>query len=271
MKKRFTDILIIVLFVSGLGFLLYPTISNIYNNINQSKVIANYVEKTSNMDKEEYNKVLEEAQEYNNMLLDKVKNHQEQFSSNSNYEKKYNILNGNIGYVEIPKINIKLPIYYGTKEEKLQVAVGLMENTSFPTDSTSTHTVLVGHRGLPSAKLFTNLDKLKIGDIFYINVLSEKYAFKVDQVKVVKPSELEYLKIVEGKTYATLVTCTPYGINSHRLLVRGEMVPLEEKEEIKEYKFTDKIYFDIEKLVIICWFVSLFTMIHCYRKMKFLK
>ena len=111
MKKRFTDILIIVLFVSGLGFLLYPTISNIYNNINQSKVIANYVEKTSNMDKEEYNKVLEEAQEYNDMLLDKVKNHQEQFSSNSNYEKKYNILNGNIGYVEIPKINIYYPIF----------------------------------------------------------------------------------------------------------------------------------------------------------------
>ena len=271
MKKRLNDLLIIVLFVSGLGFLLYPTISNIYNNINQSKVIADYVKKTSNMNTEEYNNFFEEAKEYNEMLINKINNNQEQFSSNSNYEQTFSILNGDIGYIDIPKINVKLPIYYGTNEEKLQVAVGLMENTSFPTGSASTHTVLVGHSGLPSAKLFTNLDKLKIGDTFYIHVLSEKYTFKVNQIKVVKPSEMEYLKITEGKTYATLVTCTPYGINSHRLLVRGELLPLDDKE-MKEYKFEDKTYFDIEILVILfILLIPIFKILSNHRKLKFFK
>lgn len=219
--KKISNIIVVLCFLVGIALMLYPTISNYYNSLIQSKIVAGYIEKVNNLDSEEYDRIMNKIKEYNKYLFELTENSVLTFDKKTDILDELEILDGNIGYIEIPKIDIIEPIYYGASEEVLQISVGLLEGSSFPTGEDSTHTVLLGHRGLPSSKLFTDLDKLAVGDVFYVNVLSQKVAYEVDQIEVVTPDKVDYLKIEEGKSYATLVTCTPYGINSHRLLVRG--------------------------------------------------
>jgi sortase A len=213
-----------MLFV-GLSLLLYPTISDYWNSFHQSRAIAGYAERVAKLDEVDYQKMLNDAKEYNTRLHSKLNRWVLSDDEKKEYE---NILNvsgtGIIGYVEIPEISVSLPIYHGTDEGVLQVAVGHIEGSSFPIGGEGNHSVISGHRGLPSAKLFTNLDKLSEGDDFVVRVLNETYTYEVDRILIVKPNDLSGLDFEAGKDYCTLVTCTPYGINSHRLLVRGHRV-----------------------------------------------
>ena len=225
MKKRLSTILLVLVFVIGLSLLLYPTISDYWNSFHQSRAIANYVEQVASIDTEKYNAMINDAKMFNESLA-KKKN---QFYITDEEIELYNSLldisgNGVIGYIEIAKINVSLPIYHGVSDSVLQVAVGHIEGSSLPIGGKSTHCVISGHRGLPSAKLFTNLDKLVEGDTFTITVLNELLTYEIDQILIVDPEDMSPLYIEEGKDYCTLVTCTPYGINTHRMLVRGHRI-----------------------------------------------
>lgn len=247
MKRKLSIILMSLIFLSGLGIMLYPVISNAYIEYKQKSVITNYEETVKEMPKDTINEELERASDYNKLLIGTAivtdpfdPEAQKKLEESSDY---FNILNldekGLMGYVVIPKINVNLPIYHGTSEEVLQKGVGHLQNTSLPVGGESTHAVLSGHTGLSSAKLFTDLDKLEEGNIFYIKTLGETFAYEVDQIKIVEPHETSDLLIESGKDYITLVTCTPYGINSHRLLVRGTRIPYTEEVE-KEIKKEEK-------------------------------
>lgn len=225
MRKKILNILIVCLFLVGLSFLLYPTISDYYNSRHQSQAIASYSEKADSLSNAKKNLMIQEAKEYNQRLILKS----DRFYMTKEEKKEYESLldvsgTGMMGYVEIPVLNLKLPIYHGTDEDTLQVAIGHLAGTSFPVGGKGVHTVISGHRGLPSAKLFTNLDMMQEGDIFMLHILNKTYMYKVDQIRIVLPSELNDLDIDVNKDLCTLVTCTPYGINSHRLLVRGHRI-----------------------------------------------
>lgn len=223
MKKKTSVMLPIILFI-GLSLLLYPTISNYWNSLHQSKAIAGYVDKVAEISEDEYNDILTSAKEYNkainrltvSALTDAQR---EDYMSQLNLNK-----NGMLGYIEIPKINCTLPIYHTTETSVLQIAVGHVEGSSLPVGGEGSHCVLSGHRGLTSAKLFTNLDQLAIGDVFVLSVLNEKLSYEVDDISIVDPEDVSKLTFEDGKDLCTLVTCTPYGVNSHRLLVRGHRV-----------------------------------------------
>ena len=243
MKKKLPKIFIGLIFIIGLGIMLYPIISNLYVEHHQGNIIDEYNKTVESMPDDTLEKEREKAEGYNKMLTGNMiitdpfdPEAQKKLEENSDY---YNILNiGNdniIGYIKIPKINVSLPIYHGTSEDVLKRGVGHLQNTSFPIGGEGTHAVLSGHTGLSSAKLFTDLDKLEEGELFFIEVLGEKLAYKIDQIKIVEPSETSDLVIKSGEDYVTLVTCTPYGINSHRLLVRGTRIPYTEDVE-KEAK-----------------------------------
>ncbi len=243
MKKKLPKIFIGLIFIIGLGIMLYPIISNLYIEHHQGNIIDEYNKTVESMPDDTLEKEREKAEGYNKMLTGNMiitdpfdPEAQKKLEENSDY---YNILNiGNdniIGYIKIPKINVNLPIYHGTSEDVLKRGVGHLQNTSFPIGGEGTHAVLSGHTGLSSAKLFTDLDKLEEGELFFIEVLGEKLAYKIDQIKIVEPSETSDLVIKSGEDYVTLVTCTPYGINSHRLLVRGTRIPYTEDVE-KEAK-----------------------------------
>lgn len=230
MKSKIFIFLVISLFIAGLFFIFYPAASNYWNNMHQSKVIANHIEKVDVLESSDYSDILREAIKYNEDLA-KSGGFKMTRAQLERYNNTLNVSSdGIMGYVEIPKINIKLAIYHGTSDEVLQVAVGHMEGSSLPVGGESTHTILLGHRGLPTAKLFTNLDKMEEGDIFYINSLDRKLAYQVDKISVVEPDELDNIQIEDGKDYATLVTCTPYGVNTHRLLVRGQRIEVNQSE-----------------------------------------
>ncbi|MBO4493805.1 MAG: class C sortase [Ruminococcus sp.] len=226
----------VALFI-GIFLLLYPTVSEHINAVHQSRAIQMYNEITDTMSSEEYDRMTEAAKEYNRKLLT-VENPILEPEKIPGY---YNTLDitgtGIMGYLTIEKIKVELPIYHSVNDNVLQVAAGHLPGTSLPVGGTGTHSVMSGHRGLPSARLFTDLDKLEPGDIFYITVMSDVLTYQVDQVKTVKPYEIEDLSIDPDKDYCTLFTCTPYGINSHRLLVRGERI--ETKEEYKVYVAND--------------------------------
>ena len=243
MKKKLPKIFIGLIFIIGLGIMLYPIISNLYIEHHQGNIIDEYNKTVESTPDDTLEEEREKAEGYNKMLTGNMiitdpfgPEAQKKLEENSDY---YNILNiGNdniIGYIKIPKINVSLPIYHGTSEDVLKRGVGHLQNTSFPIGGEGTHAVLSGHTGLSSAKLFTDLDKLEEGELFFIEVLGEKLAYKIDQIKIVEPSETSDLVIKSGEDYVTLVTCTPYGINSHRLLVRGTRVPYTEDVE-KEAK-----------------------------------
>lgn len=224
-KGDLSTIILILIFLVGLSLLLYPTVSDYWNSLHQSRAIAEYSEEVANLDDDTYEKLWADAQSYNQTLLSKADRYKMTDEERAEYESLLNVSgNGIIGYIEIPSIDCSLPIYHGIDEAVLQIAVGHIEGTSLPVGGESTHCVLSGHRGLPSAKLFTDLNKLSEDDTFMIRVLDETLTYEVDQILIVEPDEIDALAIEEGKDYCTLVTCTPYGINTHRLLVRGHRI-----------------------------------------------
>jgi sortase A len=230
LKKHFTTILLLLIFLAGLCLLLYPTFSNWWNSFHQSRAIAAYVEAVEDMSQAQREAMLAQAQEYNQ----KIASQGNAFVLTEEQEAAYRDTldvsgTGIMGYIHIPKIGVSLPIYHGTDETVLQVAVGHLSGTSLPVGGESTHTVLSGHRGLPSAKLFTDLDELTVGDTFTLTVLGQTLTYQVDQIRTVEPDDTSELNIESGKDYCTLVTCTPYGVNSHRLLVRGVRVDVAEE------------------------------------------
>ena len=224
-KSSFVTAILIAAFFIGALLLLYPTISDFWNSFHQSRAIASYAEQVADLDENAYDRLWENARIYNKTLGDRMNRFVMAEEQKKAYAALLNIAdNGVMGYIEIPKVRCNLPIYHGTDEAVLQVAIGHVPGSSLPVGGESTHCVLSGHRGLPSAKLFTNLDELETGDVFMLRVLDETLTYEVDQIRTVLPNELGDLAIVEGEDYCTLVTCTPYGINSHRLLVRGHRV-----------------------------------------------
>lgn len=251
MKKNLNNsinIILIFTLLAGLSLLLYPSVSNYWNSFHQSKAIAEHVEQVSELDEAQYNQLWGAAVEYNASLMERNNDYIQNEIQKEQYSSLLDVTGtGVMGYIEIPTIQCTLPIYHGTDDSVLQVAVGHLEWSSLPVGGKSSHCVLSGHRGLPSAKLFSNLDKLSTGDIFELRVLNEVLTYEVDQILIVKPDESDNLRIIEGKDYCTLVTCTPYGVNSHRLLVRGHRV--DNTEETKTvYVTADAI--QIEPLLV---------------------
>lgn len=233
MKRKLSTMLLILVFFAGLSLLLYPSLSDYWNSFHASQAVATYSEEVRNLNADKYDRLIGEAREYNAALPGRYKAFFLSESDRSTYNALLDVNGtGVMGYIEIPTIQISLPIYHGTEDEVLQIAVGHLDWSSLPVGGEGTHCVLSGHRGLPSAKLFTNLDKLVAGDKFVIRVLDEVMTYKVDQILIVEPNDLSALAIEKGKDLCTLVTCTPYGVNSHRLLVRGHRVE-NESEEIR--------------------------------------
>ena len=225
MRKHLSTILLVFILLIGLSLLLYPSVSNYWNSFHQTRAIATYAENVAKLDNNQYDQLWEEARAYNQALRFRSNPYYLSEEQKAQYESLLDVSGlGVMGYIEIPEIDVSLPIYHGTEESVLQIAVGHLEWSSLPVGGESTHCVLSGHRGLPSAKLFTNLDQLKEGDVFMLRVLDEVLTYEVDQILIVEPQETDALKIEEGKDYCTLVTCTPYGINTHRLLVRGHRI-----------------------------------------------
>lgn len=225
MKKKWTTVVLILVFIAGLSLLLYPTVSDYWNSFHQSRAIADYDESVAALNDKQYDDILKDAYDYNDKLVDKLNRYNFSEADEKEYESLLNVSdNGIMSYIDIPKINTSLPVYHGIDEDVLQIAIGHIAGTSLPVGGESTHCVLSGHRGLPSAKLFTNLDKLVEGDIFTIRTLNETLTYEVDQIRIVLPEQVDDLEIEEGKDYCTLVTCTPYGVNTHRLLVRGHRI-----------------------------------------------
>lgn len=234
-RNILSTIFIALILTIGIGLLLYPTVSNWWNEMHQSRAIADYTTAVENLKETDYAALRKEAEQYNADL----RNEESKFVPTDEMSERYFKLldiggNGIMGYIEIPSINVKLPIYHGTDEAVLQIATGHIQGSSVPVGGPSTHAAISGHRGLTSAKLFTQLDKVTEGDMFYIHILNEILAYQVDQINVVLPNEMDLLAIEDNKDFCTLITCTPYGVNSHRLLVRGARIemPTEETEQI---------------------------------------
>ena len=240
MKKRTGSpitLLLILILLAGVSLLLYPTVSDYWNSFHQSRAIASYAEQVANIDDAQYEELWDAARDYNQSLLHRPND----FILSDEQQEIYKSLldfggNGIMGYIEIPMIDVMLPIYHGTKESVLQIAVGHLDWTSLPVGGAGSHCVLSGHRGLPSARLFTDLDKLKVGDVFMLHVLNEILTYEIDQILIVEPQDTDPLLIEPGKDLCTLITCTPYGINSHRMLVRGHRI--ESQEEPKDIRIT---------------------------------
>ena len=231
MKKHLSNIILVLILVIGLSLLLYPTVADWWNDMHTSKAIASYESVLANMSDEDYTLIFDAAKDYNHRLS-QVNFPLMYYEEVDGY---YDVLDvsgsGVMAYIDIPKIKVQLPVYHGTSEGVLQVAVGHLEGTSLPIGGEGTHTVLSAHRGLPSARLFTDLDKMDLGDTFTLNVLDTTLTYQVDQILIVEPTDVEPLYIVEGEDYCTLLTCTPYGINSHRMLVRGTRIENAEEEQ----------------------------------------
>ena len=274
MKKkwmsRLMTLLIVVVFVAGLSFLLYPTVSNLWNQAHQSRAIATYTEQVEKLDDSSNKEMLKAARKYNKELLKKADHWKLSKKDKKKYESLLDVSGtGIMGYIEIPKIDCSLPIYHGTDEGALQIAIGHLEGSSLPVGGKSSHCVLSGHRGLPSARLFTDLDQMEEGDTFILNILGHKLAYEVDQIKVVLPEEMSDLEIQEGKDLCTLVTCTPYGINTHRLLVRGHRVKYVETK-VQEQKEVSKSKTDIRPVIAgaVAGVVVLFIIIFAVRRRR---
>ena len=231
MKKNRSTIILILIFLVGLSVMLYPTVSDYINQKNQSRAVASYSEEVENLSDVDYQAYFDAADDYNRRLAETPDAfyRPEQVSG---YTDTLDVSGtGIMGYITIPKIGVELPIYHGTSDGVLQVAAGHLEGSSLPVGGAGTHAVISAHRGLPSAKLFTNLDELEVGDTFTITVLDRVLTYEVDQVSIVLPTETDLLQPVEGKDYVTLMTCTPYGINTHRLLVRGKRIENAENQK----------------------------------------
>ncbi len=226
------DFVLILFFFAGAGFLLYPNFSNMWNQYRNSLLMTEYTDGVRSLSEDEREQIWKKAQEYNNSHVTNVVTDAFAEDEDVSGEEYENLLNpddnGIMGSIAIPSVDVNLPIYHGTGEAELKNGCGHLHGTSLPVGGTGTHAVLAAHRGLPSARLFTDLDRLKCGDLFYITIMDKKLAYKIDQITTVLPEETEALDIVDGEDYVTLVTCTPYAVNTHRLLVRGHRVPYEE-------------------------------------------
>mgnify|MGYP004640404757 FL=1 len=237
MKNHRSTILLILILLIGLSLMLYPSFADWWNSFHSSRAIASYEEQVANIDDAQYEELWDAARDYNQSLLHRPND----FLLSDEQQEIYKSLldiggNGIMGYIEIPMIDVMLPIYHGTKESVLQIAVGHLDWTSLPVGGAGSHCVLSGHRGLPSARLFTDLDKLKVGDVFMLHVLNEILTYEIDQILIVEPQDTDPLLIEPGKDLCTMITCTPYGINSHRMLVRGHRI--ESQEEPKDIRIT---------------------------------
>lgn len=229
MKKVWTNLILILILFIGLSLLLYPTVSNWWNARVQTRAVASYTQALEGVSPEDYTALLEAAQAYNEGLMGDAARFYPSDDSHALYEGLLDVDGtGMMGYIEIEAIDVFLPIYHGVSDSVLQIAVGHVEGSSLPVGGESTHCVLSGHRGLPSARLFTDLDRLVVGDTFVLTVLGEKLTYEIDQILIVEPEDVSALEIAEGEDYCTLVTCTPYGVNSHRMLVRGHRIATEE-------------------------------------------
>ena len=237
-KQRLTTILLFLTVLAGLGLMLYPIIADFWNSRHSSQLISTYDSTIGEIDEEKYTEYWEQAMAYNDSLK-RLRGHTLTEEMQAQYNSVLDVSGlGIMGYVEIPKMGISLPIYHGTSPEVLQVGIGHLEWSSLPIGGESTHCVLSGHRGLTSAKLFSDLPVMQQGDLFYIRVLNELLTYQVDQISTVKPKDVDELEVTEGRDYCSLVTCTPYGVNSHRLIVRGHRVA--NAEEAKSVMITSE-------------------------------
>jgi len=246
MKKQLPNIILALVFIIGLCIFLYPSVSELINSWIQSKEISKYENLVSELSFEEYDKMIAEAREYNNTLIGGNLTQNIEKTQKEKYNKLLSLdSTGIMGYLYISKIDVRLPIYHGTDEATLQIGIGHLEGSSLPVDSQSQHVIISGHTGLPSSKLLTDLVELEVGDEFKIDVLNQRYTYEVDQILVVEPNETDSLELVEGKQYATIITCTPYGVNTHRLLVRGFL-----KEDIVDADISgDAVVLDSNMLI----------------------
>ena len=253
---------LVVVLIGGLGLIAYPSVADWWNRMHQSYAVAGYVAKTKDMSKAEKKKLLDAAHAYNLKLAANSDRWHMNATQKEQYKNTLDITGtGIMGYVTIPRIKVKLPIYHGTDEGVLQVATGHLLGTSLPVGGPTTHAVVSGHTGLPSARLFTGLDELKKGDTFAFHVLDDTYTYQVDQIKVVLPDDLSALNISTSLDFATLITCTPYGVNSHRLLVRGHRIPNPTTPDNTQYDDPTTMVFTtiIVALLIIAILVALVT------------
>lgn len=247
MKRDFSVIILVLTFLLGLSIMLYPTLADYWNQKTQSKAIVDYEAMLETLAPKDYSELFNAADEYNRKLAS-VEFPFTNCDDIEGYDDLLNIMrNGLMGYLSIEKIGVELPIYHGTSDSVLNVAAGHLEGSSLPIGGESTHTVLSAHRGLPSAKLFTDLDKLEVGDAFTITVLDRTLTFEVDKIQIVEPDEVESLYLVEGKEYCSLITCTPYGINTHRLIVRGIRI---ENAKSKPILFVENDAYRIDVLLV---------------------
>lgn len=247
-KNGFTTFILLMVLLLGLSLLLYPTFSDYWNSMHQTRAIATYAEDVAELDSDMYKHIWDDAKAYNQRLLQRQKQYQMSEEELADYHDQLNLTgNGIMGYIDIPSIHVTLPVHHSVEESILQVAIGHIEWSSLPTGGAGTHTVFSGHRGLPSARLFSDLDQLNPGDLFMLRILDELMTYEVDQILVVEPHETDSLLVESGKDLCTLVTCTPYGVNSHRLLVRGHRV--ENPEEAVTVRVTADAY-RIEPLVV---------------------
>ena len=233
MKQFLSKISLYLILILGLSLLLYPSFSDWWNSFHSSHAIASYSEQVANLDEDKYAQLWDSAWAYNQTLLDRSNTYVLPEELKEEYNQLLDVSgNGIMGYIEIPSLKVVLPIYHGTDEGVLQVAIGHLEWTSLPVGGSNTHCVISGHRGLPSARLFTDLDKMAEKDIFLLRVLDEVLTYEVDQIRIVEPYQTEELLIQEGEDLCTLVTCTPYAVNTHRLLVRGRRIDTQEAVRI---------------------------------------
>lgn len=274
-KRYIGDIFRILVLIIALSVLLYPTVSNYLYEKNGARVISSYDENAVRLSESEKKEMLEAARQYNGELLGNLELLDPFSPLKKEVDARYQSLlstneAGMMGYIRIPKIDVELPIYHGTEETVLQSGVGHFEGTSLPVGGESTHAVLTGHRGLPSKLLFTDMDELAEGDIFYIKILGETLAYQVDQILTVLPEDTKALTIAPGKDYVTLVTCTPYAVNTHRLLVRGMRIPYEEAVlQVPDEKITPTIPFQVKLLLLaIGILILIFICYGIWRKIK---
>lgn len=237
MKSHRSTILLILILLIGLSLMLYPSFADWWNSFHSSRAIASYVDQVVNIDDAQYEELWDTAWDYNQSLLHRPNDFLLSDEQQEIYKSLLDISgNGIMGYIEIPVIDVMLPIYHGTGESVLQIAVGHLDWTSLPVGGAGSHCVVSGHRGLPSARLFTDLDRLEVGDVFMLHVLNEILTYEIDQILIVEPQDTDPLLIEPGKDLCTMITCTPYGINSHRMLVRGHRI--ESQEEPKVIRIT---------------------------------
>ena len=270
-KENFLTNSLIFILIIGLSLLLYPTVSDYWNSFHQSEAVAGYVQNVQDMSQDKKDKMLADAKAYNQTLAKGVMPDLNLSNAEKSvYNKTLDVTGtGIMAYVEIPKINTTLPIYHGTDDAILQVAVGHIPGTSLPVGGKGTHAVISGHRGLPSAKLFTDIDRLVDGDTFMIQVLDETLTYEVDQILTVLPDDVSALAIDPNQDYVTLVTCTPYGVNSHRLLVRGHRIPIKIKNArvISEASRVEPLL--VVPILAIFIFILLLLVITVYRKLRY--